>query len=150
MKTRYEQLRKWYFKNQWVLYVEALVVVALSALQVFVVLPRPLKIILAVIVFLAYVLLGASLLIRETGLRHKDREFYKIAAKEKSSKTVEDIMTIAYAGVVTIGTFVNSVLIIVIGIILFVSHTVLSYAMYRYYERKYAAANARRVENQQQ
>jgi hypothetical protein len=57
------------------------VVVALSALQVFIVMPRPLKIILAIIVFLAYILLGASLLIRETGLRHKDREFYKIAAR---------------------------------------------------------------------
>ena len=150
MRTRYELIRKWYFKNQWVLYVEALIVVALSALQVFVVLPRPIKIILAIIVFLAYILLGASLLIRETGLRHKDREFYKVAAKEKSSKTVEDIMTIAYAGVVTIGTFVNSVLIIVIGIILFVAHTVLSAVLYRYYERKYEAVDNRRVENRQQ
>jgi NADH:ubiquinone oxidoreductase subunit H len=61
---------------------------------------------------------------------------------------VEDIMTIAYAGVVTIGTFVNSILIIVIGIVLFVAHTLLSFLMYRYYERKYGAANARRVENQ--
>ena len=150
MRTRYELIRKWYFKNQWVLYVEALIVVALSALQVFIVLPRPIKIILAIIVFLAYILLGASLLIRETGLRHKDREFYKVAAKEKSSKTVEDIMTIAYAGVVTIGTFVNSVLIIVIGIILFVAHTVLSAVLYRYYERKYEAVDNRRVENRQQ
>ena len=150
MRTRYELIRKWYFKNQWVLYVEALIVVALSALQVFIVLPRPIKIILAIIVFLAYILLGASLLIRETGLRHKDREFYTVAAKEKSSKTVEDIMTIAYAGVVTIGTFVQSVLIIVIGIILFVAHTVLSAVLYRYYERKYEAVDNRRVENRQQ
>ncbi len=149
MRTKYEELRKWYFKHQWVLYVEALVVVVLSALQVFFAMPKPLKIVLAIIVFIAYFLLGASLLIRETGLRHKDREYYKIVAKEKSSKTVEDIMTIAYAGVVTIGTFVNSVLIIVIGIILFVSHTILSAAMYKYYERKYGAAEARRAENRQ-
>ena len=40
MRTKYEELRKWYFKHQWVLYVEALVVVVLSALQVFFAMPN--------------------------------------------------------------------------------------------------------------
>ena len=32
--------------------------------------------------------------------------------------------------------------------VVLVAHTLLSFLMYRYYERKYGAANARRVENQ--
>ena len=130
-----EKLKVLYSKGPWIMLISLVIILLGSALQVFLDLNKVLKIIIAVIVFLSFIVLGACLLARESrsGAKQEKSAVYKLQAKSKAAKSVEDIMTITYAAVVVLGTFCDSLLVIGIGIFLFVMHTAISIISWRYY-----------------
>ena len=122
----------------WLMYIAIAVIIAGSALQVFIDFGTVLKVILAVIVFLSFIVLGAFLMLGEGGANKTDKmNLSALRARRRASKVTEDIMTITYAAVVVLGTFCDSILVILIGIMLFVMHTFLSAATRRHFKKMY-------------
>lgn len=129
------KLKQLYDGKPWVMYVALLVILAGAAVQVLVDLPNFAKVLLAIVLFLAFLVLGACLLMKEARSLDKidSMNLAKVKAKVKAGKSVEDVMTITYAAVVVLGTFVDSLLVMGIGLVLFLMHIVLSTVLVRYY-----------------
>ncbi|MDO4482393.1 MAG: hypothetical protein Q4C14_06675 [Bacillota bacterium] len=134
-----EKIKVLFSGKSWLIPAAAAVILSGSALQVFVKLHTAVKIVLAIIVFLAFIVLGVSLLMREARIPDKSDNISinRLKARRKAAKSTEDIMTITYAAVVVLGTFCGSLLVIGTGIVLFVMHTLISVMSNRYYLKRY-------------
>lgn len=134
-----EKIKVLFSGKSWVIPAAVVVILAGSAVQVFVKLHTAVKIVLALIVFLAFIVLGVSMLMREAQAADKSDNvsIYRLKARRKAAKSTEDIMTVTYAAVVVLGTFCSSLLVIGIGIVLFVMHTLISVISNRYYLKRY-------------
>lgn len=132
------KLKELYQSKPWLMYIAIAVIIIGSALQVFIDFGIVLKIILAAAVLVSFLLLGAFLMFNDSIADKTDKmNVSALRARRRASKATEDIMTITYAAVVVLGTFCDSVLVIVIGIVLFVMHTFLSAATRRHFKKMY-------------
>ncbi len=131
------RIKELYLEKPWLMYIAIVIIVAGTALQIFVKMPNFLKVIVAVVVFLSFIFWGAGLIIKEAGQTEKFEKMSmgKVLIKLKSLKITEDIMTISYAAVIVLGTFVDSLLLIVVGIILFILHVLLPLMSARFYKK---------------
>lgn len=131
------KIKELYLGKPWMMYIAIAIILVGSALQIFVTIPTFLKIIVAVIVFLSFIILGAALIIKEASKTEKIEKMSlgKVLIKLKALKTTEDIMTISYAAVIVLGTFVDSLLLMVVGIVLFVLHALLPPLSTRYFKK---------------
>ncbi len=131
------KIKELYLGKPWMMYIAIAIILVGSALQIFVKIPTFLKIIVAVIVFLSFIFLGAALIIKEASKTEKIEKMSlgKVLIKLKALKTTEDIMTISYAAVIVLGTFVDSLLLMVVGIVLFVLHVLIPPLSTRYFKK---------------
>ena len=132
------KIKELYQNKPWLMYIAIAVIIIGSALQVFFDFGTVLKIILAAIVFVSFVLLGTFLMFNDSIADKTDKmNVAALRARRRASKVTEDVMTITYAAVVVLGTFCDSILVIVIGIVLFVMHTFLSASTRRHFKKMY-------------
>lgn len=131
------RIKELYLEKPWIMYIAIAIILIGSALQIFVKMGTFLKVIFAIIVMLSFVFLGAGLIIKEAAQTEKIERISlgKVLIKLKSLKTTEDIMTISYAAVIVLGTFLDSLLLMVVGIILFVLHALIPPLSARYYRK---------------
>lgn len=127
------------FEKKWVVPAAIAIILILSALQVFIKFHIAIRIILGAIVLAAFVALAAALLIKDLGANDNTDKvsIYRLKAKRRAAKSTEDIMTISYAAVAVLGTFIGSISVVIIGIVLFVMHTFISLFTYKHFLNKF-------------
>ncbi|GEM_PF-6330147 len=131
-----EKLKRLYLKSPWIILAAITVIVLGAAVKIFLKPGVLLTVIIGIIVFLSFIVLAYCMMVKQstsTGKKEENMSIGKLKSKVRASRLTEDMMTVVYMAIIVFGAFVDSVMMIVAGIVVFVIHITLSYWAERHY-----------------
>lgn len=138
-------IKDFFVSKPWLLYVFIGVIIVIAGPNMFFSLPFVVKIISCVLLVLAFIGLGAVILFgdRKAETRIDTLNPNKIKIQLMKDKVVNDVMIIVYSAVVIFGTFIDSIVVTLVGIAMFLANVIAAIAARIVFTSRYRARRER-------
>lgn len=132
-------IRDFFVSKSWLLYVFIGVIIVVAGPNMFFSLPFVVKVISCVLLVLSFIGIGAVILFSDKKVE-KSIENYnlnKIKIQMMKDKVVNDVMIVIYSAVVIFGTFIDSFVVTLVGILMFLANAISAIIARIIYTSKY-------------